>query len=219
MRCGCFLLLLAIALIGFGIEGIHEASSFHAPVSISYDAFSRSTPKEGWYRVTGCRLELPEAIFAVKTVNGVAEKDTDGEVKVTKVYLPVHNDRGPDPAQVRLVVQTEDAAVVSTIKEMRRINHAPDKQIEQWIQQNEARLVLHRDLQGMISESTSLDTDVQDKVKTIPGLGPSYAVLEDGDKPSSMGAALGSLVLGGVLFVVTCIVFLSSFIKPNSGQG
>jgi hypothetical protein len=67
MRCGCILVIAAIASIMFGIQGVREAHAFSKPVDITCQQFMLAAPQEGWYRIKDCELSVDESVYMVTT--------------------------------------------------------------------------------------------------------------------------------------------------------
>lgn len=63
LRCGGFMAILAIGLIVFGVEGIHEAQAFKNPQVINYSQFVKTNPPEGWFVVKGCSIDVTDAMY------------------------------------------------------------------------------------------------------------------------------------------------------------
>ena len=70
MRGGCFLIVLALALLIGGGQGLFVGLTNSSPTSLTYDEFIARRPSRGWYTVTGCRLSLLDAISRSGRLSG-----------------------------------------------------------------------------------------------------------------------------------------------------
>lgn len=212
MRCGCILVLLAIGLVIAGAQGMREAHAFSKPVDVACEEFLKSPRHEGWYRITGCTMDLSEAAYSEYSFKSSLPKTKDDDKSISEVYLPIHsatsekktvakNDETPPPTN--LVVKTTDEAILNTVREMSQLDENKNpKEVEKWMLANLQKVFLRRDVMGMVLTGINDADGTRDELaKLHDSLAPGYVILEEGKKPStsgSLGLIFGGLALGFV---------------------
>src|SRR4051794_34636932 len=109
MRGGCLLIVLALALLIGGGQGLFVGLTNPSPTALTYDEFIARRPSRGWYTVTGCRLNLLDAISRSGRLSG----------RVSEVYVPVTRAGGGE-GPIRLVALCKDPAILDTVNDLSR---------------------------------------------------------------------------------------------------
>jgi hypothetical protein len=211
MRCGCVLLIVAIALVVLGIQEIHDAHAFTKPVDITCEQFIKSSPREGWYRITGGVMEVADAAFSVTTKHSDVVTTAEGDPKITEVYLPVHSPASWDEKAAtypptNLVVQTMDPDIIATVKQLKRLDAGRPEEAKKWYLKNLDKLMLKRDVMGMVQTGINSSEKTHDEIGKLQGsLTPDYLIVEEGKQPS-MSGGLG-MFFGGLLAGVVSVIY------------
>jgi hypothetical protein len=213
-RCGCALIVIAIALLVYGFQSVRDAAAFQKVKVMDCDTFVKNPPKDGWYQLKGCVLDVSDA--SVKT----SEKHPDD---IDEVYLPVYSTAqlvrkaaqpqgSPNAEKIGLILATHDEAVVKTLHEL---NALPDdqKKVEEWLEKNHDRVFIPRDLEGMVRAGIHEDSETRQKLAGLTqNAAPNFVVMQDGDKPN-MGMGILMLIGGVVIGLGT----LAWFVAANRG--
>lgn len=214
-RCGCALIVIAIALLVYGFQSVKDAAAFQKVKVMDCDAFVKNPPKDGWYQLKGCVLDVSDA--SVKT----SQKHPDD---IDEVYLPVYSvaqfarklaqpEGAPDTEKVGLILATHDEGVVKTLREL---NALPEdkKKVEEWLEKNHDRVFVNRDLEGMVRAGIHEDSESREKIAGLTkNAAPNFVVMQDGDKPN-MGMGILMLIGGVVIGLGT----LAWFVSANRGE-
>ncbi len=220
MTCGCLLLAASVGCIALGIEGIHNARTYQHPRTLTYAQFAKAAPKEGWFRVTGCRLDVLDAVYETVTYKGT-KQDARTDPTISRVWVPVEDaskDPGPD-ARVSLVLETQDEGILSTVREMARLEREDTgtSAIEKWARAHVSRLSVDRDVQGMVQSGIlASDKDREQVARLAERTTPDYAILVDGKTPGSVGGSVALLVFGIFLGVLTILLWVVEFLNGAS---
>jgi hypothetical protein len=220
MRCGCFLLIATIALFVFGFQAVRDAAAFQKPKVMACDAFVKNPPKEGWYQLKGCVLDLPSAAFKIEK-----SKYSTGEGTLTEAYVPVYSQEqmkrraalpegAPDPEKTGLILATEDESILTTMREIHALDSKGQAETDAYLEKNGDKLWIKRDLEGMVRSGVNADDSTR---KEIAGLTeaalPNFVVMQEGWKPN-MGMGLAMLG-GGVVMGIVTLVFLAGMFKKE----
>jgi len=132
---------------------------------------------------------------------------------ISDVYLPVHApDDDPDQKTV-LLLRTDDPTIKQTMADMLVIERTKPAEIRQWAHKNAGRLVLHRDVSGMVQSGVSVSSSDREQIERLPhsNLAPGYVIVDDGNKPSAargIAMLVGGLLLGCLSLLLTVGRFL-----------
>ena len=236
MRLGCLLVVIGVGLTILGWEGLHNASSFKNPKTISYTDFVKSKPKEGWFRVTGCRIFVTQAVYqrrkehrGYKTdVNGesvrLTSEEENNDVWISQAWFPVHNSTTwskDDKVGMVLSVESgtpENERILSGVEDLIKIQEGKlplsKEQLKSWGHDNAGRLIITADFNGMIDAGfLASEDDRKDVERLNEAVEPGFVMLKNGYSPSSTVGALFLLVVGIVVDVLALLVWLSFFLK------
>lgn len=221
MPCGCFLVLAAFFLVIAGGQGLRESFAFQKPVPIACQDFAKSPPQEGWFRVTGCAMSMEEAVYSAwVSKSGEERKDEDGDPSISAVYLPVHCMPQPNApptkeAPIALVVTTKDESIIATLKQMQHLDIMKPEEAKKWINENEHRFVLQKDVVGMVQAGINLDESDRKKIAELHGtMAPNYVIMDENKKPS-LGGSFGMLIGGIVLGIVSLLYWANIFFNRS----
>lgn len=196
---------LGVGVVGLqmGIHKKRNAAQYHTPIVLSYDDFVRRHPKAGWFRITGCTLIAPDAVYSSGDPKHFEEHE-DGTGTITEAFVPVRRSEMED-APGHLVVLTKDVALRKVLHEMQGLglsetistpedsgdssdsdavspedkatpaptDAASKQKLKQWIHTNADRIIVTRTVEGMIRSEEDMDSDQK---KCVASLGPDVLV-------------------------------------------
>jgi len=145
-----------------------------------------------------------------------SDQTTDDHKPITEVYIPVHvpsmwNDKTQSYPPTDLVVQTSDAGVIATVNQLKNLDKMKPAEMKKWLVANMDKMVLHRDIVGMVQAGINADSKTHDLLaKDQEALTSGYLIVEEGKKPS-MSGGLGAL-FGGILLGVFSILYWGSYL-------
>lgn len=194
--------LWSIDFIREGVHGLQEARSFQHPTVLTFDQFEQAHPREGWYRVTGCFLDVPSAAYKLFTIGHSGAFNA-----VLETYIPVRSLNHPEETQIHVLVPSSDPGLTDTMAQLDRLGKsASEAQIKDWMAQNLDKLYVHKDVEGMVRTPDRLLPGDQKGIEALnENLAPNCVVIEQGVTPTTTGPKVW---LGlGVLLVVAQILF------------
>lgn len=226
--CGCVILLLPIALIWSGVQGIHEAHAFRHPKVVTADELEKLRPKEGWFQVQGVTTDVTDAVWmTTKKDSSSSSSSSDSDNKpdpkkdappspeemsnIDEIYLPSHpfsrfgqKDKGP----VFLVLQTHDEQILKTIRHIAQLSRKEDeKELKKFVLAYPERVWVTRNVVGMVQAGINADDHTREEISKLQSdVAKDFVILKEGDKPS-MGTAVFMLSAGiGIVLVILLIV-------------
>ncbi|HZT41506.1 MAG TPA: hypothetical protein VFA07_04930 [Chthonomonadaceae bacterium] len=200
---------LTIGFITDGIKGLHEAEKYKKPVQMTYEQFLHARPKAGWYRLTGCYLDLFGTAYEESALLHEKELST-----VTEVCVPVHSLENIDEKSIHLVMITQDDKIThiqdvanrsadeSRSEESRK---AAKQEMDQWKVQDMVKLVAPKEIEGMVQTREDLTSSQTEEIDLLKdNLTPDYLIFEAGTRPSAPGAR-GSIGFGIFLLIAQAL--------------
>ena len=208
MKCGCLLAAIAIGLIGVGIGGLREAIRFRHPVTMSCAKFIAKPRAEGWYHLTGCRVDMNDATIETSktTLYNVELPSTNPDGDISAVISPVYP-IGIAGKTTPLVLNSSDLETTLFIEKARSMLKS-EKDGPKWLLANQDKLCPTREITGMIEHETSNESS--DKERN-PAFAPGYVMLTEGARPESPNSSIGLLITGlvfGALTILYGIIYL-----------
>ncbi|MGC4045475.1 MAG: hypothetical protein QM758_16915 [Armatimonas sp.] len=112
-------------------------------------------------------------------------------------------------AKTTLVLKTQAPEMKALLMEIHEMDNEKDEnKLREWAQKNEARLIQHPTITGMIT--TGVDDSSSDKSELAnlgEELGAGFVVLEEGYEPPPAYKSIGLFVLGVVLLPLSLFGF------------
>ena len=200
LRLALLALGATIAMLVFGGVEISESMRFRSPRVLTYEQFAAQMPQEGWYRITGARLEV---------VNGVWQEDKKTHA-IDKVFVPLSSagDKGGDiNTPTKVMVEETDPAILQTAGEVKDLNG--DAATIDFIKKNHDRAFIRRDVEGMVKTGLNSDSDTREKMAKLDNtsLASNWIMLKEGAHPS-LGLGLLLFMGGGLLAVLQVLYYL-----------
>ena len=200
LRLALIALGATIAMLVFGGVEISESLRFRSPRVLTYEQFVKQMPQEGWYRITGGRLEAVNCVW----------QESSKTHTIDKVFVPLSssNVKSGDPnAPTLVMVEETDPAILQTAQEVKDLNG--EAATVDFIKKNHDRAFIRRDVEGMVKAGINSDTDTREKMAKLDNtsLASNWIMLKEGAHPSLV-LGLGLFMGGGLLAVLQVLYYL-----------
>lgn len=198
--------LVAVAgcvLVVVGGCGVATGFRLRSPVTLSCEAFYAKPPASEHVRLTDCRTRFFDASC----------RESAGAIQ--EVFAPVVPLREGETVDIRLVLATRNADARALIAEMRANEKQGDKMAGlAFLSKNAARMVVSRDLQGMLRRKIDRNDPTLRALKEIESnLAEDFAILDEGRRP---GLLIPFVVVaaGLLLWALAALLLLRLWKKP-----
>ncbi len=183
---------LTIGLLVYGGVEISESLRFPSAKTMTYEQFAAQMPQEGWYHITGGRLEV---------VNCVWQEDEKTH-KIDKIFVPLSSSKavGGPGETTSVMVEEHDPAMIDTAHEIQQLS---GQTAEDFVKKNHDRAFIRRDVEGMIKTGLKSDDSIRAKMAKLDNtsLASNWIMLNEGAHPSlllGVGCILGGLALAAL---------------------
>lgn len=189
-----FTTLVSVVLVPVSFREFAEVEK-RQPTPISCAKFLADPPKQGWYRVTGCELDLAGGFFQTTTSLDTTESEdassdeassegtSETELEpIEEVIVPVYATREHGEQKTPLVLVTEDEGFRKIVEEMRKLHGKDQATIDQWVEENRERLLYTRDVTGNVRPAERISEAVREAMDgdETTYLADRYVVLAEG---------------------------------------
>jgi hypothetical protein len=183
-RLGCFLLLVTIALIWGGGQGVYTALSNRQPTAMTYDEYVQKKPRASWLELKDCYLSLPEATVRKSKVGG----------KIKEAFIPIVAAPGQKGKKVQVLVATQEEG---TLNLLNQVNQATDEHAAaKLVFSNLDKLFPNRTVRGLVRFGVDMkDRDRRKLAEVNENLASDFVVIDEGKEPRLGGSAV-ALVIG-----------------------
>ena len=191
-------------------------------MDITCEQFRKSSPREGWYRITGGVMEVGDAAYSVETKHSNVVLTAEGDPKITEVFLPVHSPASWDEKAntyppTNLVVLTRDPDIIDTVKQLKRLESQTPEDGKKWYVKNLDKLILHQAVLGMVQAGIHAGGENHDEIAKLQGsLTPDYLIVEEGKKPSMSGGI--GMFFGGLLAGVASVLYWGNYLMRRKSR-
>jgi hypothetical protein len=163
---------------------------------ISYPELIKASPRQGWFHVSGCRLDFGSAV--VETSHNVA----------VRAWVPVFDARKPDQQTTRIFAEMDDRKTLSLFIDMQQqgLFHTASEQ-QRWWKEHAAQLVTKRDVSGLVTRGIYRPTENLDRrfAGTADTSSDQFIVIANGWEPNpSRGYIMAGIGAIGLLYVAGC---------------
>jgi hypothetical protein len=199
---------IILLLCGLGVQGIYTALKNRNPISMSCEDYARTKPKTAWLAITNCVLDLNDACYATLKYQNV-------EVP-TELFIPVRSANSKERMKDNILLATRDPELMKTLRELESL---PSKaKLEAWLTRNANRLLVHRDVKGLVQFGVEMKTQERRKIAQLQeNLTPDFIILDEGKKPE-LKHSIGFLALAAVLTVISIVFFKRSNREPDPAE-
>ena len=191
MRSGCLLVLVTVALLWGGGQGIYTAVSNRSVKQYTVDEYLARKPADKWLKLTGGALDLTSLNYT--SFFGVGSVGT--------IYVPLRSSNNPLDNQTHILLETKNPALLKLAEGMRQVKN--EEQARRFLQEHARELVIQKDVQGLVRFGIDLeDRKVRKLRKLNENLAQDFIVLADGESPNYLFpivSLLGGLALAGWL--------------------
>jgi hypothetical protein len=197
MRLGWIALVIGLGTTALGGQALHEAKVAAERKDIAYAELVKEMPGLGWYKVSGARWSLIDAV----TLRGLTN------TTYPDVYVRVHAEGTPGggDAPAKLLVHLRDqqladyaAAVLARPSDERRPVVEEQKVMEE------------HPVEGTLESVVTIDHTDQKGVRDAlgPRLADDYLVIAQGRKPNGSGRGIALLGAGLALLGLSALLLL-----------
>ncbi len=216
-------LLTTLAAIGlFTFSGISsKQASQQKPTPISFETLLKTPPKDGYFRVTDCYIDVSNAIYEI----GAPDSVFPGVI--SQAYIPILPEESTDKTKTKALLSTDDKSTLEMLNAFEKFDKekASEKTITDFSKKNAEKIIQNRDITGMISEGPLVVTLQGDAFQEMERtrLSESYSVLKEGETPGSNEAIVaglggGFICLIALIFWVLLLVVASTPARYTEGQ-
>ena len=199
-----FGLLLVVALVLGGGQGLYEALRYRQPESLPCEEALRGPLPSRWVRLVGCRVNGAEAAWKTHFTSPAID-----------VYVPLIPKDPRTSKTVGLVLKTKDPELLDAVKDLAALDPKDSKAVILFMVKNEKRLKLDKDITGMVD--SGIDSKISRHLKELDRhLADDFAVIDEGRKPSF--AKSGLLLLAGLSVLVFGVLGRKGGSRPGPGR-
>ncbi|MGC4045656.1 MAG: RDD family protein [Armatimonas sp.] len=203
--------LTTLAAVAFFVLGGTQtrAADRQKPHPISFAEIVSKPPKEGYFTVKDCEIDITEALY----------EQTKGEYSTTyTAYIPL---KLPSMKKAPIVLKTQDEKTVAILKKFDALEtaEAGEKVLDTFIEEHLDELAVVRTVEGTISTgdyNVNLSDEKGEEFKK-ESLAENFVVLEEGDKPFAMEgifSILAGVILGGLTGLLWIIALVYASVVP-----
>ena len=180
IRFGLIRLIIPIALLIGGGQGLYTALTNRQPYSATFAEYIRTKPDNKWVELKETQLDMLGSISM-----GIAGA-------VSEVYIPMRVPGEANDAKIQALLLTKDPAVIETFKQLKALSNPKD--MADYVEKNREQLFPKRTVSGLTKFGIDSDSKKRDKIaKLDPRLSGEFAVIEEGKTPE---LALSIVLLG-----------------------
>ncbi|MGC4042227.1 MAG: hypothetical protein QM758_00295 [Armatimonas sp.] len=217
-----------ICFLGAGCKGLADSAKFKKPVTMSCEQFLNNSPKEGWYKVTGCIASLPDGAY--ETIKFGDSKPDPKHPNISNVWIPLYP---VDQSKVNkslagktsVLLKSNRPDFINISEEMAKLEASEtdeaklQKKMLAFLEKNEKKLVFKRDFQGMVEAGFDLSESEHAEIAKLQedDLSPNFVVLKEGASPPTPIAAIGEIILGILCGLGSLVMGIGMF-TPNQKQ-
>jgi hypothetical protein len=190
MRFGILAFFFALFLLVHGGGLLRDDIALREEVTLTMQQFERAPIVDGWVRITGAHLDLPNGI-----ISGFSGKHADpknGPTFVSQIFIPLRSESPKEDEQPylpKLYIQTQDRVLVDLLE--RAVKH-PEKL------NDTQREALFRDevrtVEGLLEPAS---TELKESDLAGFKLDPTAAILQNGEEPKPWYLGV-IMMLGGL---------------------
>lgn len=189
-----WLLAGGVFLVVWGHQRQAEGRRYPAPVDVAYDQFVAQMPRQGWFRLHDCILDLTNATWSERR---------DSSHSVSEIYIPVRGIASSADPSIHLLYASEEADLNATVERLADFQRRGDTRgMEELVKQHPETILVRRDICGVIQTGLrgSDDRNAGSR-QLLEHLDPNFVVLDDDQPNPGYGTFL--VVIGICLLAIT----------------
>lgn len=184
---------LLIFLFASGGHDIYTAAVDKQPVTLTLHDFIAKKPESHWLVLKDCTLDYTEA----------STKKSKG--RITEVYVPVTDPKGPKEQKVHVLLSMESARDIAVVEAMEGFKTEDD--VVKYNKAHPNTLIQTRDVEGLVEYGVDLNESTRKELADLnKNTDPDFILLRDGQRPD-MGTGIAK-VLGGFALLGVTIFFV-----------
>lgn len=192
------LVFASLLLFGFGGRLLKESLAYSELKQISYAECRKNPPTSGWYRITGCRVDLN---------NSVEELQNNIPVRA---YAPIYAAKDAHQKQTSTFAEVNDSHSMSLLIDAFQQEKFHGKSAyDRWFQEHRAQMIVTKDVEGLVYQGIYRPTvDLNAKFAEVSDTDYSqFMMVAEGWKPEPQ-RAYTELTIGGACLIVAGRLFL-----------
>lgn len=229
MKLGCWGILIGLALVGGGGQGVYENWVSGKRTEVAFDRFRTDLPGSGWYKIKDGQWQLADAVLIQNQLTNSTTGDLYAPVKPMGEDEPgavqdksKKEDVQPDPAGTdedksgayKVLIHTSDGALAAKLEKL--VNAKTDAEAAKLLIDDEDYLK-PRPVAGMLEFGINSDNADNKAVTSALGdkLASDYVVIADGKEPEGYGLNLVLLAIGLLILGVAVVAASRSANAPD----
>ncbi len=199
MRFYIFLFGLACFAIIAGVQDIRETRANPEPIQHTVDTYLKTRPDGEWVRLTNGNLDVLDAAYEASSFN---------EDNIQKLYIPMYAEEETEYETISILVMTDSSEMIALYQEADEVS---EDDFYDFIAENFERLFPSRDVQGMVTLGTSLDSEEEEELHDLyPSLTNDFIILDEGGEPGGILWGVFLIIVGLVILAVLLMIVIGS---------
>ncbi len=190
MNVGCLGLIVVVALLWGGGQGIYTALKNRNPLVISVEDYLAQRPQAEWVTLQNAERNLLESAYSEKY----------GKIK--EVFIPIRPVGSLDTEPVHILLSTKDPKVIQSLGDLKNTEQNQGN-IFASLAKHRDQLFVKEDVSGLIRFGINADDKTKEKLSKLKlKLTKDFVILNEGEAPNlGLGVTLFGLGLMGAWFM------------------
>ncbi len=191
-------MIAILALVVVGVQSIQTTLSNPEPETISFQDYFNLGSKKNWVNMTDCRLNILKSAYTTK---------------LTRMFIPVYNDKDQTDKVVRLVMETKSNTYLDMVRRIKGLKDKNDTKgaVQELLKMREAEKQVT--IKGMVLAKLDENSSDKDQIKKmISNLAPDFRIIRHNEEPDP--------IISGVLILALAAGLLGllvrSFLKHHN---
>ena len=184
-------IIAIISLVVVGIQSIQKTLSNPEPETVTFQDYFAGNSEKAWVSMTDCRLNILKSAYTTK---------------LTRMFIPVYNDKDKNDKVVRLVMETKDAKYLDMVREIKELKGKNDTKgaIKALLKMREAEKQVT--IKGMVLAKLDENSSDKDQIKKmIDNLAPQFRIIRHNEKPAP--------IISGIFILMLATGFLGLLVR------
>src|SRR5438876_727313 len=163
MKSSFLLIIVAIALLWGGGQGLYTAITNWQPRECSVQNYLETKPSAKWLRLTNGFVDM----------TGVSYSSLWGVGPISEIYVPVKSSRAFSDHQVHILLATKEPSLLQTAEKMRNLKSESD--LLRFMAEHPQSVIISKSVEGLIRFGIELkDRDERKLRKLNPDLADDF---------------------------------------------
>jgi hypothetical protein len=180
-----------IAMLLSGGQGLMAAIGQAQSGQYSMQQYLSQRPATAWLKLGNAQLDIQRAGYARTGWFGFGRE-------LREIYVPVFAGEDGDRDKIRMVVSSQNAALLETTQAIHAAGNQGSAALQQYLATNQANLLVQREVAGHARPAAQLDEKTRGKLQNLYGtqLAEDFVLVAGDAGPNYLLA--GGLLIGGV---------------------